>query len=175
MADKKEFPWITIGGYDFYDVLSALQKSIRRGLEDDSLFWATELYLSDYTDHAWQRFHVIAAEDIGLASPETISDIQALHNDWKTRKKDGDGKLFFIQAVLILVRAPKSRIVDHATIKYFEGPREKREIPDYAKDKHTSSGRALGRGYQHFFDEGAILENKTLDDPYEVFARNIRK
>jgi hypothetical protein len=31
---------------------------------------------------------------------------------------------------LLLARAPKSRIVDHATIASFEGPREKRALPD---------------------------------------------
>ena len=34
--EKKEFPWPTVGGYNLYDVMSALQKSIRRGLEDDA-------------------------------------------------------------------------------------------------------------------------------------------
>ena len=47
MGDAQEsFPWQTVGGYDFYEVLSALQKSIRRCLEEDALFWASELYLS---------------------------------------------------------------------------------------------------------------------------------
>ena len=45
--DRTTFPWATVGGYDFYEVLSALQKTIKRGLRDDALFWATELYLSD--------------------------------------------------------------------------------------------------------------------------------
>jgi hypothetical protein len=64
MTKAMEFPWPTVGGYDFYEVLSALQKSIRRG------------------------------------------------------------------AILTLVRAPKSRIADHATIVFFEGTREPRELPD---------------------------------------------
>lgn len=168
------FPWPTVGGYDFYEVLSALQKSIRRGFEADAVFWATELYLSGYENQAWDRFHVIASEDVGLAYPEMVADIQALHNDWKTRRRDGDGRLFFTQAVLLLVRAPKSRIVDHALMVYFEGPREKKPIPDYALDKHTSRGRRLGRGHSHFFAEGAVLNSKTLDDPYEEEARKIR-
>jgi hypothetical protein len=30
----KIFPWPTVGGYDYFEVISALQKSIRRGLEE---------------------------------------------------------------------------------------------------------------------------------------------
>ena len=37
-ADKK-----TKHGYDFYEVLSALQKEIRRGNEYEAMFWAVEL------------------------------------------------------------------------------------------------------------------------------------
>ncbi len=35
---------------------------------------------------------------------------------------------------------------------------ERREIPDYALDKHTAAGRRMGRGVQAFFDEGSRLE-----------------
>jgi len=49
------FPWPTIGRYDYYEVVSALQKTIRRGDRDSALFWATELYLSQYEAHAWRR------------------------------------------------------------------------------------------------------------------------
>jgi replication-associated recombination protein RarA len=36
--------WFMSSEYDFWEVLSAMQKSIRRGLEDEALFWGTELY-----------------------------------------------------------------------------------------------------------------------------------
>jgi replication-associated recombination protein RarA len=31
--------WFTSSEYEFWEVLSAMQKSIRRGLEDEALFW----------------------------------------------------------------------------------------------------------------------------------------
>jgi replication-associated recombination protein RarA len=68
MATRREFPWPTVLGYDLYEVMSAMQKSIRRGLEEDALFWGTELYLSDLADQAWSRLLVISSEDVGLAS-----------------------------------------------------------------------------------------------------------
>ena len=44
---------------------------------------------------------------------------------------------------------------------------ERLEIPDYALDKHTYRGKKMGRGLDHFFAEGAKLENQTVEDPYE--------
>ncbi len=168
------FPWPTIGKYDYYEVLSALQKSIRRGLEEDALFWATELYLSDYESHAWNRFLVIASEDIGVADSSACAQIRALYDTWKERKKESDARLYFVHALLILVRAPKSRIVDHALITFFEGLRPHVEIPDYALDMHTRVGKSMGRGAEHFFSVGATLKNQILEDNYVDRARIIR-
>ena len=171
----KRFPWPTVGGYDFYEVLSALQKSIRRGMEREALFWATELYLSDYAPHAWARLRIIASEDIGVADSNVAVQVRALYDNWQDRKpKNGtppldeeDTWLYFVHAVLILVRAPHSRIVDNA-VAYFKGNRAVLEIPDWALDKHTARGRAMGRGEEHFQKEGAKLENRSpLPDPYE--------
>jgi replication-associated recombination protein RarA len=169
----KVFPWPTVGGYDYYEVVSALQKSIRRGLEEDALFWGTELYLSEYVGHAWNRLLIISSEDVGLAAPEVSVQVKTLRDLYKEDKKSGEARLYFIHAILALVRAPKSRLVDHALIVFFEGPREKRGIPDYALDIHTTQGRVMGRGNEHFFERGAVLKNGT-DDPYRQRAKAIR-
>lgn len=170
----KTFPWPTIGGYDYYEVVSALQKTIRRGDRDSALFWSTELYLSEYVAHAWRRLLVIASEDVGLADPLIFVQIRLLYDTWTERKKEDDAKLYFIDAVLRLVNAAKCRITDNATIVFFEGERSHRDIPDYALDVHTEAGRRLCRGYSHFFTEGAKLESTTLPDPYERYAEKIR-
>jgi hypothetical protein len=62
-----------------------------------------------------------------------------------------------VHAVLLLAKADKSRAVDWLEIAaYSDG--ERREIPDVARDKHTAAGRLMGRGVDHFFDEGTRLE-----------------
>ena len=174
MSDKKQFPWKTVGEYDLYEVMSALQKTIRRGDRDAALYWATELYLSEYESHAWRRLLVIASEDVGLADPMVFVQIRLLYDTWVERKKEGDAKLYFVDAVLRLVNATKSRITDSATITFFEGERLHKNIPDYALDIHTEAGKRLGRGYSHFFTEGAKLESITIPDPYESQAKEIR-
>ena len=84
---KNVFPWKTVGGYDFYEVLSAMQKTLRRGLEKEALFWATELSLSNYAPHAWTRFLIIASEDVGMADPYVCVQIRSLHEAWKEKTK----------------------------------------------------------------------------------------
>jgi hypothetical protein len=42
------------------------------------------------------------------------------------------------------------------------------EIPDWALDQHTLAGKKLGRGLDHFREEGAkLVPPPTADDPYE--------
>jgi len=171
----------TLGGYKCGQVASAMQKCIRRGLADDALFWATELDLSGFGGYVWKRLAIIASEDVGLADNSAAPTIYALHQHWleQSKKKDtrhAPERLFLIHAVLILSRARKSRIVDHALISMYEAPRPKREIPDFALDRHTAAGRKLKRGWRHFWEHGARLENKAaLNDPYEVLARSVRQ
>jgi replication-associated recombination protein RarA len=169
-----KFPWATIGGYDFNEVQSCLQKSIRRGLEQESLFWATELYLSNYSAHAWVRLQVIASEDVGIADPNVCVQVHTLKQQWEGRKKEPDARLYFIHAVLVLVRSAKSRLVDNAGIVMCEGERPHIEVPDWALDVHTERGRALGRFHAHFFEEGARLVNEVGEDEYSGRAKQIR-
>jgi hypothetical protein len=155
-----------------------MQKCIRLGDEDGALFWATELFLHEAAPHAWSRLVIIASEDVGEVDPLMHLKVTMLRHSWcetpKSEQINGKGRLFFIQAVLMLVHSPKSRKVDHAGIVYCEGERPDREIPDFAKDCHTDAGKKLGRGYEHFFDVGARLANETGDDIYRDRAKKIR-
>src|SRR5947208_7932102 len=161
----------TPSGHAVDEAISAMQKCIRRGLEEDALYWAKELYLTDRPTAgiAWSRLRVIASEDIGLAGNAAVY-VRALYEAWKDAKdykyvcanckgegiedrSEGSGRLFFIHAVLICVRSQKSRVLDHALMVAFEGL-EKREVPDFAVDKHTLRGKIKGRGFEHFFEVG---------------------
>jgi len=170
----------TPGGYRCGEVASALQKCIRRGLADDALFWATELDLAGYGEYVFKRLVIISCEDIGLADPGAVVRVTALRDAWRDQRKKNDTRhaperLFLVQAVLDVARAPKSRMVDHALIVMYEGDRPARPVPDFALDKHTARGRAAKRSWKHFWEEGARLENRAaLDDPYEAAAREIR-
>ena len=174
MTDR--FNVTTRNGHPLGEVASAFQKAIRRGLEDEALHWGVELDTSNYGEYAWKRMRIMTSEDVGLAEPFLAATIYALYQNWvdQRRKRDvkhGPERLFLVHAILLLARAKKSRIVDHALIAYY-GNHDRRPIPDHALDKHTAAGRRLGRGVEHFFEEGIQLSNKAdLDDPYLAKAR----
>lgn len=175
----------TQGGYLNSECTSAMQKCIRRGMEEGALFWATELDLAGYGAYVWKRLQIIASEDIGLADPCVCIQVRALYENWVEHRKNAPkerrnvtGRIFLVHAILICARTMKSRIVDTATITMYEGERPQREIPDFALDMHTSKGRGAMRGVDHFFKVGAVIKNperSLLPDPYLKRACQARR
>lgn len=180
---RREIPRTARGGHDPSDCVSALQKCIRRGDEEGALHWAVEMDLSGYGAWVWKRLKVMASEDVGLAEPGIVAEIGALNATWiDLRKKKDDRqqswRLMLVHAVLLLARARKSRIVDHALIAHYSSD-ERREVPDVALDKHTREGKKRGRGFEHFWTEGTLLADTetgelsaapSLPDPYRERA-----
>ena len=165
---------LTQRGYYIDELLSALQKDIRRGNEYEAVFWAAELE-SFNPRMLWNRLRVIASEDIGPAYPRMPLLIETLERHYfDARKRRNDSyRVFLSNAIVNLVRCRKSRIADNLlTVVYGEIQHENKElpIPDYALDKHTKKGRKMGRGWTHFFNEGCKLENEAFDDPYRERA-----
>jgi replication-associated recombination protein RarA len=165
----------TPNGHRCDEAASALQKSLRRCEERQALYWTSELDLAGYGNYAWKRLRVIASEDVGLAEPHLAATVRALYENWKEAKREKRGessRIFLVHAVCLLARARKSRMIDHALLATYRGERPRREVPEHALDKHTARGRRLGRGFEHFFDQGAQLANAAeVDDPYADEAR----
>jgi replication-associated recombination protein RarA len=163
----------TTKGYDLHEVISALQKDIRRGNEYQAVCWAKELE-SFNARILWNRLRVIASEDIGLANPLAPLVIDVLEKNYadSLARQNDSCRLFLVHAVLYLARSLKSRIVDNLLIAVYNDE-NKLEIPDYALDMHTYRGKKMGRGVEHFFAEGAKLANQAMEDPYEQKAFEI--
>lgn len=169
-------------GYNDDEVKSALQKDIRRGLEDKALYWAFELAYEGKSSFGWlrNRLEVIAYEDIGMANPDLVNYVSQATKDmdkfYKNDNKEWEMVLAYI--ILLLCRSPKSRLVDHfkVTMKMVSEWKKRwietdEEIPDYALDYHTSKGNELGRhknnkkGVEHFINHGEKLVNEVeLED-----------
>jgi replication-associated recombination protein RarA len=174
---------VSPGGYRLDEVVSSIQKALRRGQEEAAVFWATELELSGYAEHCWGRLKIVSVEDV--ADPDAPVRVTALYGFWSERakkekaaKKAGrslppESRLFLVAAVVTLARARKSRVVDHLYMLSYEAERPRREVADEALDKHTRKGREMGRGWAHFFDEAAQLENESGPDPYAARARAV--
>lgn len=165
---------ITIGGFRADEVTSALQKAISRGLEEESLFWASELDLSGWGGYAFRRLRLIASEDVGVADPYLPATIAALYDAWlevtkreKAGRGVGNGALYLAHAVMLLARAPKSRAVDNAVnLMYSHRELVKRPIPDWAVDHHTAEGRRRRRSERSTYDASYGIARQVLPDPY---------
>ena len=70
----------TVGGHPVDEVISLLQKAIRRGEEDEALWAASELDLSGFGVWAFSRMRVCASEDVGLAERGIVVEVNALHD-----------------------------------------------------------------------------------------------
>ena len=154
----------TIHSYDFFEVASAFQKSIRRGDEKQAMYWAIELYESGYFKYAWKRMVIMSSEDVGLGTPAVVTNIMSLKESFDylvgLKERSKPEKLPFTQAVLTLVKARKSRYVDLAISIYWNENQHRRyEIPDYVFDMHTMKGKAMGRGLKHFYEVASHVEN----------------
>lgn len=108
--------------YKFDDVVSALQKSIRRGNLEQALFWAGELS-KGFEYILYSRLWTIVAEDIGMAQPFLAVELFPLYEEWLAVHKSDRQRAdeLTMQFVVKLVEAPKNRIVDNLYLNnYFQ-------------------------------------------------------
>lgn len=95
---------------------SMLQKSIRRGEEENALAAAYEMYITsqDYLDMLWRRLVCIAVEDVGFGDGQAVPLVRTLD---RMRREfsygDKEQPLFFVHAVRYLCRCRKERTSDH--------------------------------------------------------------
>jgi len=162
-SPRKQLP-PTRHGYSPWEVISAMQKTVRRGDVDGTMYWAAELDASGYTAWMWKRMLVFASEDIGPAEPPefftAIWNLRQLHKEM-SRRDPSEGRLQVLHAAYLLATAKKSRAIVMACCYYYTDTHPHLEIPDEALDRHTQRGRRMGRGWEHFQEEGDHLENHT--------------
>lgn len=167
-------------GYDFYEVASALQKSIRRADVKLAGYMALELF-PRYAEYCWKRLLTISAEDChGLITQEIKSLYDAF---WVINKgKKGDdlkGRIFISKAVIILCTCKHNRdadllsnyiydkkalLSDEAIENLMDEVRQERmEVPNYVYDCHTIRGKKMGKTKKQFFiEEENSLANRQM-------------
>ncbi len=165
-------------GYDHYELLSALQKCVRRGLEYEAVHFAVELEEFNPT-MLWNRLKIIASEDIGPANPTAVLLMDVLQKQYLAEKgklAESAYRLYLVNAVVCLCRSPKSRIADDLqTVVYTERAQGKLPlVPDFALDMHTARGKAMGKGAEDFFAEGNKLANEAFPNPYTEKAKQLK-
>jgi replication-associated recombination protein RarA len=169
MADEANDPWElvkTVHGFNVDEVVSAFQKSIRRGLTENALLLAYEMTETspELEELLWTRLTVISVEDVGDGSfiePVIVDALYRMHQ--RLPRGALDRFLFATHAVRFLAGRSKDRVTDEMAnfVKLATDGRGVRpDIPDVAYDMHTRRGRERGRGLEHFLKEGAKVANE---------------
>ncbi|MGV8954424.1 MAG: AAA family ATPase [Cypionkella sp.] len=165
-------PWqrtTTEHGFAADEVISALQKSLRRAMLDNALLLAWEMYLTspELEEILWSRLCVIAVEDIGLGNPQAPVLVETLYQQhMRYTRPGGDRFLFAAHAIRVLATFAKDRTSDdmvnwarQVTALGEQSP----QIPDIALDMHTRRGQEMGRDYRFFMEEASKVTPEIND------------
>ncbi len=170
-------------GTPYLEVVSGLQKMVRRGKEREALTFALSLFDSGFGLALAKRLVMIATEDIGLAAPEVVSQVCTLSSTWillgKESPRGMPEPLPLIMAVMLMCRSDKNREVDDSCVVMRETMRRGtgdspkqviQEWEDLVVDSHTSRGKQRLRlqatqrnipyeqlAWHEFYQKGAVV------------------
>ncbi|QHB18074.1 replication-associated recombination protein A [Mannheimia pernigra] len=136
------------GGDRYYDLISALHKSIRGSSPDGALYWYARILTAGGDPlYVARRLLAIASEDVGNADPRAMQ-IAIAAWDCFTRVGAYEGERAIAQAIIYLAVAPKSNAVYQA---FNEAKRLAKEAKDYDVPEHllnapTNLMKSLGYG-----------------------------
>lgn len=156
-------------GDSHYDILSALQKSIRGSDPDAALHYLARLLEAGDMISAARRMLVIASEDIGLAYPQCAAIVKACV-DSAFQLGLPEARIPLAEAVLLMATAPKSNsaaaAIDAAMADVRTG--KTGDIPAHIKDAHYGGAQKLGRGltyqYPHAFPNHWVKQQYLPDE-----------
>ena len=163
-----------------YDLLSALQKSIRGSDENAALHYLARLLDSGDLISPCRRILVCASEDIGLAYPMAVVVVKTCI-DAAMQLGLPEARIPLAEAVILLCTAPKSNSAIMAIDTALDDVRSGKygDIPAYLKDGHYGGANKLGRaiGYKYPHDYGGWVSQQYLPDElrdrvYYQFGRN---
>lgn len=132
----------------YYDLISALHKSVRGSSPDGALYWFCRL-LAVGADplYVGRRLLAIASEDIGNADPKAM---EVALNAWECFHRVGpsEGERALAQAVIYLACAPKSNAVYSAfsQMKALVKSERDYEVPNHLRNAPTKLMNDLGYG-----------------------------
>ncbi|TDB54143.1 replication-associated recombination protein A [Photorhabdus luminescens] len=144
-------------GDRYYDLISALHKSVRGSAPDAALYWYARIITAGGDPlYVVRRLLAIASEDVGNADPRGMQVAIAAW-DCFTRVGPAEGERAIAQAIVYLACAPKSNAVYTAFKAAMADAKEK---PDYDVPAHLRNAptklmqeMGLGEEYRYAHDE----------------------
>ena len=174
----KEFiPTVSAGSFDrdddvHYNLLSALQKSIRGSDPDAAVFYLAKLLEGGDIISACRRLQVIASEDIGLAYPQAASITYAL---CASARELGlpEARIPLANCAVMLATAPKSNTAYQAINSAIEDIHGGlgQSVPEHLKSP-LFKGYKYPHDYPNDYVEQQYLPNDIKDKKYYSYGEN---
>ncbi|GGI85494.1 ATPase AAA [Shewanella gelidii] len=144
-------------GDKFYDLISAVHKSIRGSAPDAALYWYCRI-LEGGGDPLYvaRRLLAIASEDVGNADPQAMT---VAINAWECFHRVGpaEGERAIAQAIIYLASAPKSNAVYTAfkAARIAAQQTAHEDVPNHLRNAPTKMMQEMGYGdsYRYAHDE----------------------
>lgn len=154
-------------GDNHYDLLSALQKSIRGSDPDAACHYLARLLEAGQMQSACRRLMVIAAEDIGLAFPQIISIVKSCV-DMALMLGMPEARIPLGDAAVLMATSPKSNTGHVALDAALEDVRKGLggDFPRHLQNMHADTytmEREQGYQYPHNFP-GRWVQQQYLPD-----------
>lgn len=155
-------------GDDRYNLLSALQKSIRGSDPDAAIHYFARL-IDGGADIQMigRRLMVMASEDIGMAYPSAISIVTSCVQA-SLMIGMPEAAINLSHAVILLASAPKSNSANAAFESALADLRKRKidDVPDHLKDSHYAGAKKMGYGstYKYPHAYGGYVKQQYLPD-----------
>ena len=147
---------------EYYDILSAMIKSIRGSDPDAALLWCMKLIKNGVTpENIFRRLMISASEDIGNAFPDAAVFINALYNSF-LNVGIPEGLIILAHGVTFLAYCPKSNRSYEAYHK----------VMDYLSENDPSVPNNIAhnhKGYKYPFDYGGFVKQKYMLDNLQFY------
>lgn len=144
-------------GDRYYDLISALHKSVRGSAPDAALYWYARIITAGGDPlYVARRLLAIASEDVGNADPKAM---QVALSAWDcyTRVGPAEGERAIAQAIVYLACAPKSNAVYNAFNQALHDARHKPDydVPNHLRNAPTTLMKEMGfkQGYRYAHDQ----------------------
>lgn len=144
-------------GDRYYDLISALHKSVRGSAADAALYWYARIITAGGDPlYVARRLLAIASEDIGNADPRAMQVAIAAW-DCFTRVGPAEGERAIAQAIVYLACAPKSNAVYIAFKAALQDAKtlSDYDVPEHLRNAPTALMKEMGLGaeYRYAHDE----------------------
>ena len=155
-------------GDNYYDLLSALQKSIRGSDPDAACHYLARLLEAGQMQSACRRLMVIAAEDVGLAFPQIIPIVNA-SVDMALKLGMPEARIPLGDAAILMATSPKSNSghialdAAMADVRKGRGQGFPRQLQNVHADTYTQE-REQGYLYPHDFPNHWVRQQYLPDD-----------